>query len=56
MAAGLAVAGAAGFAVAGAGATGFAVAGAVGFSVDVDGLSCGGTGFTGGAAGTDGPG
>ena len=40
-------------AVAGA-AAGFAVAGALGFAPEVDGLSCGGTGFTGGAAGTDG--
>ena len=40
-----------GFAV--EGAAGFAVDGADGFAVD-PGLSCGGTGFTDGAAGTDG--
>ena len=43
---------AAGFVV--EGAAGGAAVGGAGFAVDVDGLSCGGTGLAAGAAGTDG--
>jgi hypothetical protein len=41
-------------AASGAGAAGLVAAGAFGFAVEVDGLSCGGTGLTAGAAGTEG--